>query len=133
MRRMWKVVITLITLIIVLLLSACTTVPVEEPAASASQEPSNAALMDRQFRQARALFMQQQYAQAAQLLLPLAQQGHLDAQYTIGYLYHYGQGVPRNEKEANRWITTAAARGHVKAQEALQQLDEYYGRPSRTP
>ena len=57
------------------------------------------------------------------MLLPLARQGHKEAQYAIGYMYHYGYGVPRNEKESTRWIATAAARGHVKAQQAMQLIN----------
>ena len=55
--------------------------------------------------------------------MPLAQQGHADAQYTIGYMYHYGHGLPRNEKESTRWIATAAARGHSLAQKALARIN----------
>jgi len=118
-----------------MLLSACATSPAQESSTtdSKSVESSKQQRMDELFQQAKSLFEQQQYGQAAQILLPLAQQGHLDAQYTIGYLYHYGLGVPRNEKEATRWITTAAARGHVKAEEALKLLDDYYGRPTHNP
>ncbi|HEC17925.1 MAG TPA: hypothetical protein ENI97_01115, partial [Gammaproteobacteria bacterium] len=75
------------------------------------------------FAQAKQLFAQKRYGQAAALLLPLAQQGYLDAQYSIGYMYHYGLGLPRNEKEAIRWITLAAARGHPLAREALARIN----------
>ncbi len=75
------------------------------------------------FNQGKALFLDQQYAQAANIFLLLARQGHTDAQYTLGYMYHYGYGVPRNEKESIRWITVAAARGNTLAQKALEKIN----------
>ena len=105
------------------LLSACTTVPIEKPAVT---KPNITQDQQQRFQQAKQLYLSKQYAQAAELLLPLAQQGHLDAQYTVGYMYHYGYGLPRNEKESTRWIATAAARGNAKAQEALKIINEVH-------
>jgi len=102
------------------MLAACTTVPVESPPKKASPEEISATLFER----AKALYLSKDYADAASLMLLLAQRGHLQAQYVLGYMYYYGQGLPRNEKEALRWITTAAARGHPKAIEALKQLEQ---------
>ncbi|MDT8384453.1 MAG: hypothetical protein RRB22_08560 [Gammaproteobacteria bacterium] len=107
-------------LCLLLSLGACTTTPVDSAADNAAN------LLERQqqqFAQGKQLFLDKQYLEAANLLLPLAQQGHIEAQYTIGYMYHYGHGLPRNEKESLRWITTAAARGHPLAQQALAILD----------
>jgi len=75
------------------------------------------------FKRAKLLYQSKDYAGAADLMRVLAQRGHLEAQYVLGYMYYYGLGVPRNEKEAIRWITTAAARGLPKAMRALQVLD----------
>ena len=83
--------------------------------------------MQKQVAEGKALFLQKQYEAAAALLLPLARQGNTDAQYTVGYMYHYGYGLPRNEKESTRWIATAAARGHPIAQEALARIDASHG------
>ena len=35
------------------------------------------------------------YAQAAELFRPLAEQGHATAQYTLGYMYYASKGVPQ--------------------------------------
>ncbi len=108
------------SVLLLLLLSACTTVPVD------NDRPSTATRLEIQqkiFEQTKVLFLNQQYTQAANALLILAKEGHIDAQYTIGYMYHYGYGVPRNEKESIRWITTAAARGHPQAEEALAKIN----------
>ena len=103
-----------------LLLPACTTVPVNStkarPAISSEQQQQI-------YLQARGLYLDKNYNEAVRLLLPLAQQGHIEAQYAVGYMYHYGYGLPRNEKESTRWITLAAARGNPKAQEALKRIN----------
>ena len=88
-----------------------------------ADRPTNLELQVEQFQQAKDLYLQQQYQQAAALFLALAQQGHLDSQYVTGYMYHYGYGLPRNEREALHWISIAAARGHARAQQALQMLE----------
>jgi len=114
------------SVLLLLLLSACTTVPVD------NDRPSTATRLEIQqkiFEQTKALFLNQQYTQAANALLILAKEGHIDAQYTIGYMYHYGYGVPRNEKESIRWITIAAARGHPQAEEALAKINTSHDQP----
>jgi TPR repeat protein len=108
----------LLILIAVLALSACTTVPVSPERKGIDLQAQTETL-----QRAKSLFLVMQYAEAAGLLLPLAQQGHAEAQYAVGYMYHYGYGLPRNEREATRWITTAAALGYPKAQEAMRRIE----------
>jgi len=110
--------------LLLLLLSACTTVPVDNNRPSAA---TRLEIQQKIFSQAKALFLNQQYVQAANALLLLAKEGHIDAQYTIGYMYHYGYGVPRNKKESIRWVTTAAARGHPQAEKALTKINASHG------
>jgi TPR repeat protein len=112
--------ILLLTLCLALLLPACTTVPAKP---AKSQPVVDTEQLERIFLQAKRLFAEQNYNEAARLLLPLARQGHLEAQYAVGYMYHYGYGLPRNEKESTRWITLAAARGNAKAKQALQLIN----------
>ena len=103
------------------LLVACVGVPVEKrtsPSAAQRLEAQSA-----RFAEGKALFLNKQDGEAAAVLLPLAQQGHAGAQYTIGYMYHYGYGLPRNEKESTRWIANAAARGHAQAKQALARIN----------
>ena len=103
-----------------LLLSACSSTPVEK---SSEEKTSILKMQDTRFQMGKELYLNKQYGQAINVMLPLAQQGHLNAQYTVGYMYHHGHGLPRNEKESTRWITMAAARGHVKAKEALARIN----------
>lgn len=105
---------------LILLLNACTTIPNNKHDSSADEK---LLIQNTYFQLAKNSFLEQNYDQAASLLLQLARDGHREAQYVIGYMYHYGYGVPRNEKESTRWIATAAARGHEKAQDALQRIN----------
>ena len=49
----------------------------------------------------------------------LAERGDAEAQYALGTLYRYGQGVTRDYDEALRWWRKAAEQGVVDAQYAL--------------
>ena len=56
------------------------------------------------------------YALAAQLLRPLAEQGNATAQFNLGVLYAKGQGVPQDYQEALKWYRKAADQGDADAQ-----------------
>jgi TPR repeat protein len=65
-------------------------------------------------------FQVQDYRQAFIRLKPEAKKGQPDAQYAVGYMYYYGQGVVENRKKAWYWITSAANAGQSDAQEAVK-------------
>lgn len=46
----------------------------------------------------------------------LAEKGDATAQYTVGYMYNFGIGVPENDKTAVKWYTKAAEQGEAGAQ-----------------
>ena len=48
-----------------------------------------------------------------------AEQGHKEAQFTMGYRYEFGKGVQQNYKEAIAWYLKAAEQGHPSAQNYL--------------
>src|ERR1041385_5090254 len=48
------------------------------------------------------------YALAARLLRPLAEQGIAEAQVRLGFMYGQGQGVPKDYQEAAKWTRRAA-------------------------
>ena len=56
------------------------------------------------------------YATALQEWRPLAEQGYASAQFNLGTLYDYGQGVPQDYTEAVNWYRKAAEQGYAKAQ-----------------
>ena len=47
---------------------------------------------------------------------PLAEQGDSDAQYSLGFMYANGLGVPQDYKTAVKWYTLAAEQGNDIAQ-----------------
>ena len=59
------------------------------------------------------------FATALKEWKPLAEQGHDNAQYNLGVMYHNGQGVPQDDAEAVRWYRLAAEQGHADAQTNL--------------
>jgi len=75
-------------------------------------------------------FQAQDYRQAFIRLKPEAEKGQRDAQYAVGYMYYYGQGVTEDRRQAWYWITAAAKAGQTDAQAAVKLLREGAGRPS---
>ncbi len=51
------------------------------------------------------------YDRAVQEFLPLAEQGHVQAQVNLGIIYSQGRGVPKDFVQAYRWYTLAADQG----------------------
>ena len=45
-----------------------------------------------------------------------AEQGYARAQFNLGVMYDFGEGVPENDAEAVKWYRLAAEQGHADAQ-----------------
>ena len=58
----------------------------------------------------------QNYRKAAKWVRRAAEQGHADAQFTLGLMYYHGEGLPQDNQEAARWARKAAEQGQVEAQ-----------------
>lgn len=56
---------------------------------------------------------------AFQFYLESAEAGYVTAQFAVGECYEKGDGVKKNEDEAQKWFEKAAAQGHLQAQEKL--------------
>ncbi len=69
-----------------------------------------------------ACFRVQNYREAFIHLKPEAEKGQPDAQYAVGYMYYYGQGVIEDRKKAWLWINRAAAAGQSDAVAAVKIL-----------
>ena len=67
-------------------------------------------------------FQAQDYRQAFIRLMPEAEKGNHEAQYAVGYMFYYGQGVVEDRKKAWYWINCAAKAGQPDAVAALQIL-----------
>jgi hypothetical protein len=59
------------------------------------------------------------YAIAAELFIPLAQQGNVLAQLRLGAIYESGKGVAQDYNEAAKWYRFAAMQGSTDAQVIL--------------
>ena len=53
-----------------------------------------------------------------------AQEGNIEAQYQLAYMYENGLGVPQDEKKALELYQAAAGDGHVAAQSAADALSK---------
>lgn len=91
-------------------LAGCTSTP-EKPQAELTT-----------IERARIAYRNKDYGQTLILLNALVQKDNAEAQYALGYMYRYGQGLPRNQERASYWITLAAKNGCQKAQTALQLM-----------
>lgn len=69
-------------------------------------------------------FRVQDYRKAFIRLKPEAERGQPDAQYAVGYMYYYGQGVVEDRKQAWYWINQAASVRQKDALAAVQILNE---------
>ena len=54
----------------------------------------------------------------------LAEQGDATAQFRVGSMYSFGEGVPENDAEAVRWYRLAADQGDADAQTNLGAMYE---------
>ncbi len=75
-------------------------------------------------------FQVQDYRQAFIRLKPEAEKGQPDAEYAVGYMYYYGQGVVEDRRKAWYWITAAANAGQTDAKQAMKVLRRGAGRPN---
>ena len=83
------------------------------------QYPNEARL---NFQLGRAYFKAQNFVRAADQFRKAAEQGYAAAQYNLGLMYEYGQGVPQDYREALVWYRKAADQGDEKAKGKLDQL-----------
>ena len=69
-------------------------------------------------------FASQDYQKTLALMMPLAKQGNPQAEYVVGYLYYYGQGIAADSDQAKFWIRKSAEQGHLPAQQALSLIND---------
>lgn len=72
----------------------------------------------------KANFKAKHYSLAYRQLLPLAVKGNPDAQYAIGYMYSYGEGIDCNDELAENWLRKAAKQGQSQAIEELKEFSD---------
>ncbi len=74
------------------------------------------------FEDGAAAYKARDYAGALQLWQPLAEAGNAGAQFNVGRMYYYGQGVGRDAVQACKWFLLAGDRGSTEAKEALVMI-----------
>ena len=76
--------------------------------------------------------MPEDYTEAAKWFRLAAEQGNADAQFFLGSVYDFGQGVPQNYVLAYAWYNLAAAQGEEHASTNKEILrSEHDPRPNR--
>ncbi len=64
------------------------------------------------------------YVTALRELWPLEEKGDAAAQFSLGFMYINGHGVPKNDAEAVKWYRLAAEQGNALAQLILGAMYE---------
>ena len=59
------------------------------------------------------------YTTAMKEYRPLAERGNAEAQYRVGRMYEFGQGVPQDKTQGIAWVRKAAEQNHADAQQEL--------------
>jgi uncharacterized protein len=77
------------------------------------------------FKSGESAYHRGDFATALREWQPLADQGHIDAQYQLGLLYANGKGIPKDDAKARQWYEKAAIQGHAEAQANLGVLLMY--------
>ena len=60
-----------------------------------------------------------EYELAVTMFTSAAQEGHVEAQFSLGYSYNVGRGTTRDHAKAVEWYKKAADQGHVIAMNNL--------------
>ena len=79
------------------------------------------------FEKAVAAYEQGAYVMAFVLFGAAAEEGHAEAQFSLGMMYARGEGVEKNETQAVRWLRLAAKQGYAYAQDILDNMSEIEG------
>src|SRR5215472_18505997 len=59
------------------------------------------------------------YVTAMKEYRPLAERGNAEAQYRVGRMYEFGQGVPQDKAQGIAWVRKAAEQNHADAEYEL--------------
>ena len=81
-------------------------------------------VIEQRYGNARMAFLFGQYAVAFKAWEPLAKEGYAKAQAALAWMYHTGNGVPKDTKVAVEWYLKAAKQGHTIAQNNLGVMYE---------
>jgi TPR repeat protein len=74
------------------------------------------------FEDAAAAYARGEYVTAFKIIQPLAAQGDVRAQFSLGPMYLNGHGVSQDSPKADKWFRLSVAQGNAKAQAHLGAL-----------
>ena len=103
------------TISFTLLLTACVTTTNPTTGTTTYQSPRVAS----ELAQGKRDFDTGYYKSAMRELLPLACDGTAEAQYAVGYMYYYGNGVAQDTDVGYFWIKRSADQNYGPANKAL--------------
>ena len=63
--------------------------------------------------------MREEYEEAIEYFLKAADLGYVNAQYVLGWKYHFGDGIEQDYEEAAKYYQLAADQGHALAQTCI--------------
>jgi len=78
--------------------------------------PDHSDVTNPRFHEGLAAYGKADYRTAMDIWLPLARAGLPAAQYRVGRLFSFGEGVTHSDEEAFRWYLLAAEQGQMNAQ-----------------
>ena len=78
--------------------------------------------MDDQLQRGIHAFMGFRFEEAVSILLPLAEQGEVEAQKLMARLYFSGHGVEKNLERYEYWLARAAAQGDRQSKAKLKRI-----------
>lgn len=87
-----------------------------ERKAQSNNEPTNA---QAQYESGKKCFDAKNYEQAVYWWRKAAENGHAEAQYSLGWMYERGYGVGQDKSEAAKWYHKAAEQRHESAKNLL--------------
>jgi uncharacterized protein len=73
---------------------------------------------------ANAALQAKSYAEAIRLYTPLAEAGNAEAQFHLGEMHWYGEGLRQDNAQARAWFEKSAAAGHAAARSALDVMQQ---------
>lgn len=66
-------------------------------------------------QEAQRLYLARKFSQAFDIYRSHAERGNVECQVYLGWMYHQGQGVPKNDQKAEEWIACGASSGNAPA------------------
>lgn len=72
-----------------------------------------------------AAFTDKDYTRAMEILKPFAEEGDIQAQMKVGFMYFYGEGVDQDYSKASFWLSHASDSGNPIAQTMLAKMYHY--------